>query len=985
MRNYILTVILVCITISIQAQTSTGIHHIKYLEINTANSDYSVDFIDEDKVVFATSTTKKVVKSKKFQPHLDLYEGDMSGEGQIINKTRNKGIQTKKIIKTGATFANDKQTVYFSAKKYTKRKSRKPVKSEIYKGDINENGEWINVVKLPFNTGKYTIENPSLNNDGTKLYFSANLPGTLGGKDIFVVDVNSDGTYSKPKNLGDKVNTNRDEITPFIADNNFLYYSSNGKENSLGSFDIYLSEAFDNTVSESLHLDSPINSINDDFAYIVKSDKGYFSSNRLQGQDNNDIYSFYIEPDKPVECFQQVLGTVRDKETEKVLSGATISVVNEEGKEVSNLTTDENGNYSYNLGCRGTFTFRASKKDYSIEEHIINTANYTEAPSLEVNQSLTYHYKEVEEKVVINVNPIYFGFDKWNINNNAATELDKIVKIMKENTSLMIESASHTDSRGTKSYNQILSERRAKATVDYILARGVDASRIKSKGYGESQLLNKCADGVRCKIEDHKLNRRTEFVIMNKQTHNYKRGSTEKGVMSSVPEKEIPKEDIEIDDTIIEDAASTIPENTETDMTNEVIDEVVEDTSTKEDETSTNVINSQLNQNVNSVDNEVPDGSVLNEMDMIKDFKNPSDIEPEEEIEIEAIETQTIYTTAITVADNQEINNFKEIVNEIIEQKDAINPNDSIKLDVIDDIPDREETASGENVEGNDLTTKNQKEEAFLNASSSFNKSNTTSPKSTDSILGNETNDITKITDNRLIKKDITTISENVIKEDSSLTDELAVLEKSSKNSNTSNMANLSFDDEDEDAFTQNRFAADLSDKITVTDYDKRSKDKELDNNILIAKQQQEFKQDFASNIKTLIKEEVLSINAIDVTPITINKKGRYLATRNWRKVDVMRINFQIDNNKYITAGHKEVFILIQNPSGTILNRKGKFKSNNGKELTYTEKTNAYYNNNHLNISMVTDRFIQEITKGIYTITIYIEGYPVGLEMVELT
>ena len=198
-------------------------------------------------------------------------------------------------------------------------------------------------------------------------------------------------------------------------------------------------------------------------------------------------------------------------------------------------------------------------------------------------------------------------------------------------------------------------------------------------------------------------------------------------------------------------------------------------------------------------------------------------------------------------------------------------------------------------------------------------------------------------------------------------------------------MSNLSFDDEDEVALTQNRFSVDLSDKITVTDYDKRSKDRVIDNNTLITKQQQEFKQEYTSNIKNLKTEEVLSIKAIDVSPISINKRGKYIATNRWTKVDVMRINFQIDNNKYITAGYKEVYILIQNPSGTILNRKGKFKVNNGKELTYTEKTNAYYNNNHLNISMVTDRFIQKITKGIYTITIYIEGYPVGLEMVELT
>ena len=521
MRNYLLTVILLLSCFSFVAQTSTGIHHIKYLDINTANSDFSVDFYDDDRVVFATATSDRVINSSKRQAHLDLFEGNVGEQGEILGKVRNGGILSKKVTKTGATFSNDNKTVYFTTKKYRKRKSSKPENSELFRADIDENGNWINVEKLSINKRDYTIESPSLNKEGNKLYFSSNLPTTVGGKDIFVVEVKEDGTLGEPKNLGPVINTRKDEITPFIANNNFLYFSSNGRTDSMGGFDIYASEALENTVSAPLHLDAPINSINSDFAYIVKEDnKGYFTSNRLQGQNNNDIYSFYIEPDKPVECYQQVIGTVRDKETEKVLSGATITITTEEGVEIAELTTDENGNYAYDLGCRGSFTVKASKKDYSEEEHIVNTANYTESPSLEINQSLTYNFKEVEDKVVINVNPIYFGFDKWNITKASANELDKIVEIMKNDESLIVESASHTDSRGTKAYNQILSERRAKATVDYIVSKGINRDRIKSKGYGESQLINNCADGVRCSIENHKLNRRTEFVIVNKQVLN---------------------------------------------------------------------------------------------------------------------------------------------------------------------------------------------------------------------------------------------------------------------------------------------------------------------------------------------------------------------------------------------------------------------------------------------------------------------------------
>jgi len=518
MKNYILLVILTCSSLILQAQTSTGKHHIKYLDINTGNSDYGVDFIDNNKVVFTAATSERVSNNSKFQAHLDLFEGEVGDEGEIINKARNTGIISKKITKTGATFTNDKKTVYFTAKKYTKRKSKKPVRSKIYKANIDESGVWINIEKLSLNKKNYTIENPTLNKEGNKLYFSSDLPSTIGGKDIFVVDVNEDGTLSEPRNLGDKINTQKDEITPFIADNNFLYFSSNGRDDSIGNFDIYTSEAFENIISDPLHLDSPINSINDDFAYIVKSDKGYFSSNRLQGQKNNDIYSFYIEPDKPIECLQEIVGTVRDKESESLLSEAIISVIDDEGQEIKTLTTDEKGNYKFSLDCRSTFTIRATKKEYSEEEHIVNTANYLSAPPLEVNQGLSKDLFSTEkDKISIKVNPIYFGFDKSNLNNDAKMELDKIVKVMKENSSLIVEAASHTDSRGSIAYNQKLSERRSQASVDYIISKGIDENRIVSKGYGESQLLNKCTNGVRCTNDQHQFNRRTEFIIINKQ------------------------------------------------------------------------------------------------------------------------------------------------------------------------------------------------------------------------------------------------------------------------------------------------------------------------------------------------------------------------------------------------------------------------------------------------------------------------------------
>jgi len=210
--------------------------------------------------------------------------------------------------------------------------------------------------------------------------------------------------------------------------------------------------------------------------------------------------------------------------------------------------------------------------------------------------------------------------------------------------------------------------------------------------------------------------------------------------------------------------------------------------------------------------------------------------------------------------------------------------------------------------------------------------------------------------------------------------------ETSSLNTNIGRAANNLFDEENDDILANaSNFSRDFTKDIVITDYKKTAKPEKKATEIIIKEQKEQFTKDYVSSTRTIKKEEVLMINSIDVSPISIKNNGKYIETSKSNKVDVMRINFQIDNNKYITSGYKEVYILIQSPSGTILNRKGTFEMKNGKELTYTEKTNAYYNNNHLNISMVTDRFIQRIIKGVYTITIYIEGYPVGLEMLELS
>ncbi len=967
MKKYTLLAILMCFSVVAKAQTSSGKHHIKYLDINSGNPDKGVSFITDKEVVFTTTISDRVINTEKYNPYLDFYKGTVGDDGAIIDKQRLNVVRDKKVSKNAATFTKDAKTVYFSANKYSKRKSKQP-RYELFKASIDENGAWKDIEKLPFINRRYSYSYPAVNKDNTRLYFVSNAAPTSGGTDIFYVDINEDGSYGEPINLGNKINTSGNETTPFIADNNFLYFSSDGRADSMGGLDVYTVEAFENTFSDPLHLASPINSINDDLAYIVNADnKGFFSSNRLQGRDNDDIYSFYIEPDKPVECLQEIVGTVRDKDTEELITNAQITVVDDEGNAVHNVQTDDTGNYRFTLSCRNTFTVTATKIQYDKEEHIVNTANYFDAPPLEVNQSLEKQIKEIsEEKVVIKANPIYFRFDKHNISQDAANELDRIVEIMKENPGLIIEAASHTDSRGPRTYNQKLSERRAQSTVNYIVSKGISRNRITAKGYGESQLINNCKDGVRCGIEKHKLNRRTEFVILNKQA--LKQDAEPKTLVDAKTDAKV----ISTPKVTTAPPKSPVKEGTSNDSSKgEIIflnpeTESETENAPNEDQLEDKTVSVKVpNNNGETAVPEIEESTELIPPVAIDTETSEAHIEEQETIEVglrkvdkDPKELSTAapkvrgkkYGKSVLVDNTREpssIQNKKEDLN-IKEQSDKLPLNlEPDRLRLAESKLKKPETSRKDLSPNTQQTTTRKPTPASDFSVSELSESESVTP-SKDQIEMNEGfNKDFSNTDNHM-----KSVSDNLFSED----DEFE-----------------SFDDK---AITANRFASKVKDSgPNPASYDEAA---------IYRLQKTIVKKQFTESTKNISKDEVIVVNAIDVSPMSVSKRGKYRITEYANKVDVMRINFQIDNNDNISQGYKEVYILIQNPQGTILNRKGSFKMNNGETLTYTEKTNAYYNNNHLNLSMMTDRFIQKITKGVYTVIIYIEGYPVGLEMVTL-
>jgi len=506
------------------AQSTPGKHSIRLLKVNTKNSDFGLNFYGNDKVVFASPTEKVAIVRRNWdgndQPYLDLFVGDIDSTGQIINKKSLRGDVNRKQHEASVTFTKDLKTVYFSANNYDQKgksiRSSKGIDNiQLYRASVGTDGAWTNVKKLDFNSDEFQTGLPSLSFDEKKLYFVSDRPGSIGKTDIWVVDVNDDGTYTEPLNLGSTINTEEREMFPHIDEDNVLYFSSNGHA-GFGNLDLFASKIYDNTQSTPINLGEPLNSPKDDFAYILRNEyQGYFSSNRKEGKGDDDIYSFGVDEKIFIECLQTVKGVVRDRNTQELLPGTLVAILDSDGNQLQmTAATEETAEYTFDVPCDSDYTIVATNDGYLKLEQEVSTVNDLDAPAIVQNLDLEPEFKLIGDEVLVNLDVIYFDFDKHNIRPDAATELDKVIEVMNKYPDLRIHSASHTDSRGPKGYNQKLSERRAKSTIEYMIEKGIDASRLTSEGLGESQLVNKCADGVKCSKDEHQLNRRTNFSVV---------------------------------------------------------------------------------------------------------------------------------------------------------------------------------------------------------------------------------------------------------------------------------------------------------------------------------------------------------------------------------------------------------------------------------------------------------------------------------------
>ncbi len=570
---------------------------------NSPQADFSPAFYDTSLVIVSSRDLQAEEFAWDDSHYLDLYQ--VSKNGVIIEKFDDK--INSKYHEGPAVFFNNGNKIIFTRNNFFENrfgKSSKGVnKLKMFYAEKQTDGSWGEIVPLPFNSDEYSVGHPGINKDGSILYFASDMPGGQGGTDLYKSEW-KDGQWQQPVNLGSSINTEGEEMFPFLLNDQELYFASNG-HGGLGGLDLLGTKLSQDPEAEVVNLGAPINTKLDDFGMIVNTDgrTGYFSSNRENGQGSDDIYHFASS--KPLLISPLVKGVVKDKEKSTPLAGALVVMKDEQGNMVDSAQAREDGSFSFAVLWEKKYTLEARQEEYREDKTSFSTINpkdqtewetnlallkdyefslvglisesntkrplegvsveltdkMTGAKILEaktntsgtfrqpienkkLNDSLSYQIKlrkegyvgktTIFEKMLSqpgeislhevldlnldkinlgNIGRIYFDLGKADIRPDAAKELDKIVEVLKDNPGIKIELGSHSDARGSSAANLALSDKRAKAAASYIISQGIDETRITGTGYGETQLINRCKDGIQCTEAEHEQNRRTEFKV----------------------------------------------------------------------------------------------------------------------------------------------------------------------------------------------------------------------------------------------------------------------------------------------------------------------------------------------------------------------------------------------------------------------------------------------------------------------------------------
>ena len=463
-----------------------------------------------------------------------------------------------------STFYNDGASIIFTRNNYNAGKFGKST------DDVNKlklflaqqgSGDWVNVTEFPFNDAEYSIAHPAISPDGQTLYFTSDMPGSLGETDIWMCKGTAGGGWGAPINLGKEVNTKGKEAFPFIDAQGNLFFSSDGHA-GLGGMDIFVTrtEKGKNKYNIPQNIGAPINSNKDDFSLIFDQteNEGYFSSNRDGGVGDDDIYKFSVKT-----CEVQVM--IVDAITGKGISDAKLSVSDKRNKNEIAFTQENDSTYLISSFISTGYEIKATKEKYSdgkseITEQFLakckqtggrltDTVKIRMYPSgssptpMDPNLAkllgrdpknpfgrdgkgtpiLTspnipkrpYTFGGSSNVKLVDVVTVYYDLDKYNIRPDASRDLERVLRVLYEYPNMVISMSSHTDSRDSFEYNVQLAKNRANSAMNYLISRGIDPKRLEISSFGEIKLVTDCPDGVDCSEPDHQLNRRTEIAILS--------------------------------------------------------------------------------------------------------------------------------------------------------------------------------------------------------------------------------------------------------------------------------------------------------------------------------------------------------------------------------------------------------------------------------------------------------------------------------------
>lgn len=564
-------------------------------EHNTRFSDMAPMYRNNELIfVSARDSSSNNTYSYNNQPFLDIYQFETTRQG-VSRIVKMSNVNTR-YHEGPLCFTNQGNSIWFTRnnQKYSRRDEEATNNLKIYTSDW-DGRRWANEREFALNSDTYSVGHPAFSPDGKTMYFASDMPGSLGETDLFrvskveTVDAKGNRTFEwgEPQNLGSQINTKGKEMFPFVDARGVLFFASDGL-GGYGGLDIYVAFQQADTFSV-INLGRPINSTYDDFGFIVSNDfeEGYFTSNRVGGVGDDDIYSFKV--DMPEQTIRFV-----DDRTGDLMKQVVVHVVPSEGEAFELKTNDEGEmtftarhklqyNFRFELDGWATFTdsikpFELFRKDVPVRSYSIPRATQVTATVVhgETGELMTdadvvvrrtdaadrtyrtdekgtfsffiskpekvqivvakegyideFKTLEVEKMgqeldVPLAVEPIYEGktvelenlyydTNSAEIRPDAALILDQLLEVMNKNQRLVVELGSHTDSRSSAKYNMRLSQQRTQKAVDYLVSKGIDPKRLVAKGYGETQLLNHCADGVECSEEEHQCNRRTEFKIL---------------------------------------------------------------------------------------------------------------------------------------------------------------------------------------------------------------------------------------------------------------------------------------------------------------------------------------------------------------------------------------------------------------------------------------------------------------------------------------